>query len=82
MLFACFSPRMVCDRPRCPGEESRFRRAGGIKYKSVHIGAAVGKRKPRIPELPASRPRKMVPSEFFMLLPFISRSCWKSTFGR
>jgi len=45
MLFACFGPRMVCDKARCPGEESPFRRAGGIKYKSVHIGAAVGKRK-------------------------------------
>ena len=38
--LACFSLRMVCDRPRCPDGDSRFRRAGGIKYKSVHIGVA------------------------------------------
>jgi hypothetical protein len=24
----------------------------------------------------------MIPFEFFMLLPFISRSCWKNRFGR
>lgn len=41
-----------------------------------------GKQRARILQLPASRPRKMVPFEFFMLLLLISRSYWKNTFGR